>query len=59
MARGQLLDLDTDALTEVVGGLAWAAGVLIARSADPDVTRVAVGQVVDAMLRGLAPGATK
>jgi hypothetical protein len=33
--------------------------VLIVRSADPDVTRVAVGQVVDAMLRGLAPGATK
>ena len=59
MARGQLLDLDPGALIEVVGGLAWAVGVLIARSPDPDVTRVAIGQVFDAMLRGLAPGASK
>jgi AcrR family transcriptional regulator len=59
MAHGQLLDLDPDALTDVVGGLAWATGLLIARSADPDVTRAAVGPVVGAMLRGLAPGASK
>lgn len=59
MARGQLLDLDPGALTDVIGGLAWAAGLLIARSADPDVTRAAIGQVVGAMLRGLAPGTSE
>lgn len=55
IARGQLMDLDPGTLTEVVGGLAWVAGLLIARASDPDATRRAVGRVVGAMLRGLAP----
>lgn len=59
MTHGQLLALDPDALIEVAGGLIWAAGLLIARSADPEVTRAAVGQVVDVMLRGLAPGTSE
>jgi hypothetical protein len=38
------------------GGLALQGGLLIARSPDPDVTRVSLGTAVDAMLRGgLAP----
>ena len=56
IARGQLIDLDPVLLTELVGGLAWVAGLLIARASDPDVTRAALGRAVDAMLRGLAPG---
>jgi len=30
-------------------------GLLIARAGDPEATRAAVGQALDAMLRGLAP----
>jgi AcrR family transcriptional regulator len=56
MACGQIIDLDPDLLTDLVGGLAWVAGLLIARASDPDVTRAALGRVLDAMLRGLAPG---
>ena len=56
IARGQLIDLNPVLLTELVGGLAWVAGLLIARASDPDVTRAALGRAVDAMLRGLAPG---
>jgi AcrR family transcriptional regulator len=57
MASGQLIDLDPGALTDLVGGLAWVAGLLIARASDPDATREALGQALDAMLRGLAaPG---
>jgi AcrR family transcriptional regulator len=55
MASGQLTELDPGALADLVGGLALVAGLLIARAADPDATRAAVGRVVDAMLRGLAP----
>jgi AcrR family transcriptional regulator len=55
MKNGQLIDLDPGTLADLVGGLAWVAGWLIARSADPDVTRAALGRAVDAMLRGLAP----
>jgi AcrR family transcriptional regulator len=54
MASGQLVELDPDALADLVGGLAWVAGLLIARSDDPDVTRAALGPAVEAMLRGLA-----
>jgi len=32
-----------------------ASGVLIARATDHDVTRAALGQALEAMLRGLAP----
>ncbi len=56
MASGQLIDLDPGALTDLVGGLAWVAGLLIARAGDPDATRSALGPAVDAMLRGLGPG---
>jgi AcrR family transcriptional regulator len=55
MASGQLIDLDPGALTDLVAGLAWLAGLLIARASDPDATREALGQALDAMLRGLAP----
>lgn len=56
MARGQILDLDPGLLTDLVGGLAWVGGLLIARASDPDVTRAELGRALDAMLRGLAPG---
>ena len=56
MASGQLIELDPGTLTDLVGGLAWVAGLLIARAGDPDETRAALGQALDAMLRGLAPG---
>ena len=56
MARGQIADLDPDLLVQLIGGLAWLGGLLIARASDPDVTRAALGQALDAMLRGLAPG---
>jgi hypothetical protein len=55
MANGQLMELDPGVLADLVGGLAWVAGFLIARAADPDTTRAEVGRAVDAMLRGLAP----
>ena len=57
MARGQLKDLDPGAVTGLVGGLSWVAGMLIARASDPKATRATVGQAVDALLRGLAPDA--
>jgi AcrR family transcriptional regulator len=56
MADGQLIDVDPGALADLVGGLAWVAGLLIARAGDPDETRSALGPAVEAMLRGLAPG---
>jgi AcrR family transcriptional regulator len=56
MANGQIMQLDPGTLADLVGGLAWVAGLLIARAGDPDVTRAALGRAVDAMLRGLAPG---
>jgi AcrR family transcriptional regulator len=59
MARGQLADLDPGTLTDVIGGVAWVAGLLIARAGDPDTTKAAVGRVVEAMLRGLAPEANR
>jgi AcrR family transcriptional regulator len=55
MKNGQLIELDPDTLADLVGGLAWVAGLLIARAGDPDATRAALGQAVTAMLRGLAP----
>jgi len=55
VARGELADLDPDLLTGVVGGLAWLSGLLIARASDPDATRAGLGQVLDRLLRGLAP----
>ncbi len=56
IGRGELVDVDPDVLTQLIGGLALQCGLLIARAADPDATRAALGQAVDAMLRGLAPG---
>jgi AcrR family transcriptional regulator len=57
IARGQIADLDPDVLTQIIGGLAYVGGVLIARAADPGAYRAALGQAVEAMLRGLAPAA--
>ncbi len=55
IGRGEIIDLDPDVLTDVVGGLAFLGGLLIARSGDPDATRAALGQALEVMLRGLAP----
>ena len=55
IARGQIADLDPDVLTEIIGGLAWLGGLLIARASDPDASRAALGKALDTMLRGLAP----
>jgi AcrR family transcriptional regulator len=55
IARGQIADLDPDVLTDLIGGLAWLGGLLIARASDPGVTRAALGEALDAMIRGLAP----
>jgi AcrR family transcriptional regulator len=59
MADGQLMKLDPGTLADLVGGLAWVAGLLIARAGDPDTTRAEVGRAVDAMLRGLAPDSSQ
>lgn len=56
IAHGQIIDLDPGVLAHLIGGLSLLGGLLIARSSDPDVTRAALGPVLDAMLRGLAPG---
>lgn len=56
IARGEIADLDPGLLTELIGGLAWLGGLLIARAGDPDAARAALGKVLDLMLRGLAPG---
>jgi AcrR family transcriptional regulator len=56
IARGQIVDLDSGLLIDLIGGLALVGGLLIARAGDPDVTRAALGQALEAMLRGLAPG---
>ncbi len=55
IGRGELVDVDADVLTQLIGGMALQCGLLIARATDPDATRAALGQAIDAMLRGLAP----
>ena len=59
IARGEIADLDPGLLTELIGGLAWLGGLLIARASDPDAARTALGKALDAMLRGLAPGTAR
>lgn len=54
IGHGEIIDLDPDVLADVVGGLALLGGLLIARAGDPDATRVALGQALEVMLRGLA-----
>jgi AcrR family transcriptional regulator len=56
VGRGEIADLDPGVLTDLLGGLTLVGGLLIARASDPDVTRAAVGKVLDTMLRGLVPG---
>ena len=56
IARGQIVDLDPGVLTDLIGGLALLGGLLIARASDPDAARAALGQALEVMLRGLAPG---
>jgi AcrR family transcriptional regulator len=53
--RGQIADFDPSIVTDLIGGLAWLSGVIIARASDHDVTRAALGEALEAMLRGLAP----
>ena len=57
--RGQIVDLDPDALAHMIAGLALHGGLLIARAGDPDATRAALGPVLDAMLHGLAPDVSR
>jgi AcrR family transcriptional regulator len=59
IARGEIADLDPGVLTELVGGMAWLGGLLIARASDPVGTRAALGKVLEVMLRGLTPGTTR
>ncbi len=59
IAHGQLADLDPDVLLHLIGGLALQGGLLIARAGDPGATRATLGQALDAMLRGLAPGSRR
>ena len=54
--RGELADLDPGLLVDLIGGLALMGGLLIARAGDREQNRAQVGQALDAMLRGLAPG---
>lgn len=54
--RGEIVDLDPAVLAHLVGGLSLLGGLLIARAGNPDMTRATLGQAVDVMLRGLAPG---
>ena len=54
--RGELADLDPGLLVDLIGGLALMGGLLIARAGDREQARAQVGQALDAMLRGLAPG---
>jgi AcrR family transcriptional regulator len=56
IGRGELVDVDPDVLTQLIGGVALEGALLIARAADPDAARVALGRAIEAMLRGLAPG---
>jgi len=56
IARGQIIDLDPDILTHLIGGLALQGGLLIARAGDPDAARATLGRALGVMLRGLAPG---
>jgi AcrR family transcriptional regulator len=54
--RGELVDVDPDLLTQLIGGVALEGGLLIARSPEPDRTRAQLGRAIDALLRGgLAP----
>jgi AcrR family transcriptional regulator len=55
-ADGEIVDLQPDVLAHLLGGLALFGGLVIARAGDPEPTRDAVGAVIEAMLRGLAPG---
>lgn len=55
IARGQIADVDPGVLTDLIGGLAWLGGVLIARASDPGAARAQLGEALAAMLRGLAP----
>jgi len=56
IARGQIVDLDPDLLTRLIGCLALQGGLLIARAGDSDAARATLGRALDVMLRGLAPG---
>jgi hypothetical protein len=55
IGQGQIIDVDPAVLADVVGGLALLGGLLIARAGDPGATRAALGQALEAMLRGLVP----
>ncbi len=54
---GQIVDLDPGMLAHLVGGLALLGGLLVARAAEPEAARAALGQALEPMLRTLAPRA--
>jgi AcrR family transcriptional regulator len=55
IGRGEIVDVDPDVLTHLIGGLALQGGLLIARASEPDVTRAMLGQAIAALIRGLEP----
>jgi AcrR family transcriptional regulator len=55
MAGGHIADRDPDVLAHLIAGLALQGGLIIARSADPDAARAALGPALAAMLHGLSP----
>jgi hypothetical protein len=55
IAAGEIVALDSDVLAHVVAGLALHGGLIIARAADPDAARAALGPALTALLHGLAP----
>jgi AcrR family transcriptional regulator len=57
IGRGEIVEVDPDVLTHLIGGLALQGGLLIARATDPDVTRATLGLAIDALIRGLEPRA--
>jgi AcrR family transcriptional regulator len=54
MAAGEVVEVDADALALLIRGGALQAGLVIARSRDPEGTRHHVGAALEAMVRGLA-----
>ena len=56
IARGQVIDVDPEVLTHLLGGLMLQGGLIFARSGNPGVTRAALGPALEAMLRGLSRG---
>ena len=57
MDAGAITKLDADALTHVLRGSILQGAMVIAHSPNPTAARRRIGAVLEAMIRGLAPGA--